>query len=326
MALLVEKAGFLTTVQDYGRLGLQQFGITQGGPMDEHAFLWANKLLSNHFNASQLEICMGGFVGRFQQDTVICLCGADADVRLNNQPIAQWQAVNVAAGDELHIHGIHSGVYIYLAVKQGFNVPMQLGSASTVMREKLGGITQNGTRLADGAELGFTVCTETIKTSILEEFKPNYSDIVDVRVVLNKSSLAPDELVIEQFLKQTYIVSPQSNRMGFRLSGAALNLHDQTKQSMISQGVSLGAIQLPPDGQPIVLMKDRQTMGGYPQIACVAYLDIAKLSQCKPGTQVNFQAVDVEDLSTEMETYLEFFAIDYSSGCPSSESSVYSQE
>ena len=150
MSLTIIQSGFMTLLQDYGRFGWHQSGITQGGPMDEHAFLWANKLLQNEFNAPQLEICLGGFSARFEQATNIVVCGALAVVSINGRKIQLWQTYAVSKGDEILIGSVNNGVYIYLAVLGGFQAVPKLGSVATVMREGLGGLHGNGAILCNG--------------------------------------------------------------------------------------------------------------------------------------------------------------------------------
>ncbi len=309
MTLEVLTPGFLALPQDYGRFGQQQYGITHGGPMDEHAFLWANRLLGNDFDATQLEICMGGFSARFHQNTMISICGADVHVQLNGKRINVWHSHVVNAGDEIKIDYFSSGLYAYLAVKGGFQVEQQLGSASTVMREKLGGLHKNGEKLAINDVLQFTSCMPTYTTSVPEKFRVAYPQETNIRFIPNRSINGCSDEVIDDFCKQVFEVSPDINRMGYRLKGNAL---DNPFKGIISQGIGLGTIQLPKDGQPIVLMKDRQTIGGYPQIGCVAYLDIARLSQCRPGTKITFEAVEVGGLEKELRDYLHYFDVRYS--------------
>ncbi len=309
MSLQIINPGFLTQVQDYGRYGLQKYGITNSGPMDEHAFLWANQLLGNEFNAAQLEICMGGFAARFELDAVISVCGAEGNITINHQKIEMWKSIAVKAGDEIRVDAFSSGLYAYLAIKGGFTVEHHLHSAATVMREKLGGLNHDGQKLANKERVLYRECCYDFSMRIPPEFKPEYGGKVEIRFIPNYSETGCSESVIQAFSEQEFIVTPEINRMGYRLKGEAI--HSDSK-GIISQGISVGAIQLPKDGQPIVLMKDRQTIGGYPQIGCVAYLDLAKLSQSTPGSKVSFMPVKVGAIESELRTYLSFFNVSYS--------------
>ena len=310
MSLTIIESGFMTMLQDYGRFGWHQSGITQGGPMDEHAFLWANKLLQNEFNAPQLEVCMGGFSARFEHDTRIVVCGAEVKVTLNEQVIQMWQTHLIHAGDEIHIGTTNNGLYVYLAVQDGFQTALKLGSVSTVMREGLGGLQGDGAKLSKGDSIEYLeqMNLNSMSNSVIpNRFLPKYPEEITLRFMVNQTSTACSAQVVEDFVQQQFIVSSKINRMGYRL--AAQSKIDAPQNSLISQGVSMGAIQLPPDGEPIVLMKDKQTIGGYSQIGCLAYLDIAKLSQCKSGTKLRFAPIELNSIEQEFKEYLKFFAV-----------------
>ena len=310
MSLQVINPGFCTLVQDFGRFGKQKYGFTNGGPMDEHAFLWANKLLGNDYNCSQLEICMGGFSAEFLKETIISVCGADGKVTLNNHVISSWQTHRVKSGDVIRIDGFVKGLYSYLAIQNGFQIDSQLGSCSTVMREKLGGTSQNGTPLQSKAELNYQANSQYFSSIIPNEYNPNIKDKVTLRFIPNTSETGCHDSAIQSFIEQTYTVGSEINRMGYRLKGKKIKIENE---GIISQGIGLGTIQLPKDGQPIVLMKDRQTIGGYPQLGCVAYLDLSKLSQSKPGTKINFQIAEIDQITEELNAYLDFFEVQYCS-------------
>jgi len=315
-SLEIVKPGVLSLLQDYGRYGMEHYGITNSGPMDEHAYLWANKLLSNHFNAPQLEICMGGFEARFSQSTVIAICGANLLPTLNRTPIKTWQTHTVKEGDVLRFGGAKEGLYTYLAISGGFNVEPQLFSCSTVMREHLGGLNKNGEKLAAGDLIDYQKRNTKREGNIAphvvivpEECIPSYTDTINLRFIPNFSKNGCDKSTINKFTKKIYRVSNDMNRMGYRLQGE-MALTDPN-QNIISQGISTGFIQLPKDGQPIVLMKDRQTIGGYPLLGCVAHLDLAKLSQSKPGTKVSFMPIEIKKLENELVDHLNFFNVEF---------------
>ena len=315
-SLEITKPGVLSLIQDYGRYGMQHYGITNSGPMDEYAYVWANKLLGNHFNAPQIEICMGGFEARFSQSTVIAICGADLLPTLNRSPIKTWKTHTVKEDDVLRFGGAKSGLYTYLAISGGFNVEPQLSSCSTVMRENLGGLNKNGERLATGDLIEYKKRNIKRERNIAPysvivpaEGIPSYTDEITLRFIPNLSENGCDKSTIKKFTKQAYRVSNYMSRMGYRLQGEEA-LTD-SNQHIISQGISTGFIQLPKNGQPIVLMKDRQTIGGYPLLGCVAQLDLAILSQSKPGVKVRFTPVDISELEQELGEYFRFFGIDY---------------
>jgi len=317
--LEIIKPGVISLLQDYGRYGMQHYGITNSGPMDEHAYLWANKILGNHFNAPQIEVCMGGFEARFSKPTVIAICGANLLPTLNRSPIKTWQTHTVKEGDVIRFSGAKHGLYAYLAILSGFKVEPQLSSCSTVMREQLGGLHKNGEKLKAGDLLPYQAQSNKRERNIApyvvivpEECIPRYADSINLRFVPNLSENGCDQTTINAFIQQSIHqgcrVSNDINRMGYRLQGVSLS---DPNQNIISQGISTGFIQLPKDGQPIVLMKDRQTIGGYPLLGCVAHLDLALLSQSKPGVKVSFTPVEVGDLEGELVEYFRFFDVTY---------------
>lgn len=314
--LEIVKPGVMSLIQDYGRYGMQHYGITNSGPMDEYAYVWANKLLQNHFNAPQLEICMGGFETRFTKPTIIAICGANLLATINRTPIKTWKTHTVKEGDVLRFGGAKSGLYTYLAISGGFNVEPQLSSCSTVMRENLGGLNKNGEKLATGDLIAYQQRITKRERNIApfsvivpKEGVPSYTDEITLRFIPNLSENGCDQTTITKFTDQDYRVSNDMSRMGYRLQGEEALMNPN--QHIISQGISTGFIQLPKDGHPIVLMKDRQTIGGYPLLGCVAQLDLAILSQSKPGVKVRFKPVTISDLEKELGEYFKFFGITY---------------
>jgi biotin-dependent carboxylase-like uncharacterized protein len=306
MSLEVLNAGFLTLIQDFGRYGLQKFGITSGGPLDEHAFLWANRLLGNVYDSPVLEISLGGFTARFNQNTMIALCGADLSATLNGQSIFPWQTYFVRQGDEIKFISPRSGLRAYLAVKGGFLIKPHLMSCATVIKEKLGGLRQDGEKITDSDLLPYELSAEEKSRSVPQQFIPDYSNQINLRFFPNYSVTGSTESMVEAFTMQTYKVSQNIDRMGYRLEGKSI---EHNLSGITSQGMSVGAIQLPKDGQPIVLMKDKQTMGGYPLLGNLAYLDVAKLAQAKPGTEIKFSPVVIETMERELRAYKNFFRI-----------------
>ena len=307
MSLEIISSSFLALVQDFGRFGLQKYGVTNGGPVDEHAYLWANYLLRNHYKAPQLEISMGAFSARFTKKSMIAVCGADLSITLNDQPLTLWQSHAVYPGDEIKFVSPKAGLRSYLAIVGGFQIDQQLSSCATVIREGLGGLYQNGRKLAKGDEVSYKESKVEVGRAVPMLFIPSYEKRISLRFVPNVTANGCDEASVKQFTEQTFKVTPQMDRMGYKLSGDPIKTENT---GIISQGISLGTIQLPKDGQPIVLMRDRQTMGGYPQIGCVAYLDIALLAQSAPGTEIKFIAADLKSLAQELTVYKKFFHLD----------------
>jgi biotin-dependent carboxylase-like uncharacterized protein len=308
MSLHVTQANFLALVQDYGRYGYQNMGVTTGGPLDEHAFLWANYLLDNHYNDAQIEISYGAFSAVFTEPTVIAICGADLSATLNGQRILPWHTYNVNAGDEICFVRPLAGLRCYLAVNNGFSVAHHVSSCATVMREKIGGLDKKGAPLVSNNDVLYQACYMRMNRRVPAQFIPQYTSKVTVRYIPNVLVSPFSELSQQLFSQKVYTVTSMIDRMAYRLSGEPI---DAPTTKVISHGVSLGAIQVPSNGQPIVLMKDHQTMGGYPLLGCVVYLDIAVLAQAAPETTVSFVPVAVNDVEAELMTYKRFFNITF---------------
>lgn len=306
MSLTIKNPGFLTLLQDYGRYGYQHIGVTTGGPLDEHAYLWANYLLGNHYNDAQLEISFGGFSATFTKSTMIAVCGADLSATINDEDIAPWQSFAVDAGDVISFKTPASGLRCYLAIKGGFQADKQLSSCSTVVREKIGGLKRDGDKVQQGDSIDYNESPKTVLNKVPSQFIPSYGNHVNLRFIPNHSVTSAGTEAYRLLTHKVYEVSQSIDRMGYRLSG------DQIKTELggiISQGISIGSIQIPKDGQPIVLMRDRQTMGGYPLVGCVTYLDTCLLAQSQPGTKVSFTPVDINEAEAELMRHKNFFNI-----------------
>lgn len=292
MSFEVVEAGMLALIQDAGRYGYQHMGITTGGPMDEFAFLWANRLLNNDLNAPQVEITFGRFRLLAHQDTCIAITGGDLAARINDKAIGPWRTYRFHKGDRLEFSAPVSGFRAYLAVSGGFKAPMTLGSCATVPREGLGGLDGKGAKLARGDRLEFGT-----KPLFIEAFVPE-PEIPDYRSHLHLGLIPGDQYgsfaAVQRmtFLSREYEISQSIDRMGYRLKGDPIR---SDLDAMVSEGVAYGAIQVPKDGQPIVLMKDRQTIGGYPKIGCLSALDAGLLAQRGPGAPVSFYLSDVAE-------------------------------
>lgn len=303
MAFKVIKPGLLTLLQDLGRHGYQHLGITTGGPMDELAFRWGNALLDNDSNAAQIEITFGMFSLEAQASTSIAITGADLGATLNGKGILPWQTYPIHKGDLLAFHQPQFGLRAYLAVKGGFLVKPVLGSVATVMREKLGGLTGQGDKLAKGDLIPFQESTQHLQRSVPRLAIPNYEQ-VEIDMVTGYQFKHFSGLDRAHFFSNTYTLSQHCDRMGYRLEGRALG---QEQPGIISEGIAYGAIQVPNDGQPIVLLRDRQTIGGYPKVGCVTSFSGALLSQKKPSDKIAFRYITVDQ--AEQERHLQMARI-----------------
>lgn len=281
--------GMLTLIQDLGRFGCHNIGLTTGGPLDPEAFKWANKLLLNDLNKSALEISVGGLELEVQVNTVICVTGAKIPFTINGNETPQWQTITVYAGDKIVFGFAIEGMRSYLAVHDGFQIAQTFGSSSTVVRESLGGF--NGARLQVGDIVPCSYFESNTSHLALVD-KPVYSKDITLRVILGYQQNAFSDLHKQILFSSTYRVTENCDRMGYRLSGAEVK---PAIDGILSEGICLGAIQVPANGQPIILMNDRQTIGGYPKIGSVLSIDLAKLAQCGQGATIKFEQIKIED-------------------------------
>ena len=301
----VNKATALALLQDFGRYGHQNIGLSNSGPMDEKAFLWANKLLQNNYNASAIEISYGGFNATFQKATQISICGADLQTQINGVRIKNWSSHHIQAGDTINFIAPKYGLRSYLAVKDGFQIPKVLSSCATVERENIGGLCGRGNKIVAQNRVPYLEYkSRAVNFYVPDRYRHHPESPVILHYLPNHN--VGSHNAFQQLERSCYSVGTLSNRMGYRLEGAAIKTNSD---SMLSQGTVLGAIQIPLDGQPIILMRDRQTIGGYPVIGCISYLDTNKLAQCKPADTVQFVAMGLEKASKELRQHLQFFAI-----------------
>lgn len=301
MSFKVIDPGFMASIQDLGRLGYQHLGITTGGPLDEFSFTWANRLLGNSANCAALEVTFGGLRLEAQADTSIAITGADLGVTLNKRPLELWCTHAIREGDYLEFAQPISGLRAYLSVIGGFQTPLTLGSRSTVLREQLGGLDGKGAKLSVGDQLPCIATTERFFRRTPDEDIPDYTADLELGLIPGYQYALFPHHQRRRFFSHTYQVSQNIDRMGYRLSGASI---DSQQKGIISEGISLGAIQIPADGQPIVLMRDRQTIGGYPKMGNLSALDVGQLAQRGPGAAIRFYPQDVSTAEAQRQIFL----------------------
>lgn len=294
-ALEVLHPGMLSLVQDAGRYGQAHLGLTSSGPADKEAFDWANRLLQNPANSTVIEVTFGGLKLKAKVNTVFCVTGAELQLTVNGEPKALWQSHRVQANDVIELGFATHGVRNYLAVKGGFDIAEQFASCATVIREGIGGLS--GDKLKAGDLLPCSDQSMSASLKLASKDIPRYSKELCLRVVLGYQHASFSRLEQRRFFSSEYHVSKQWDRMGYRLTGPAIQ---SSQQAMLSEGICLGAIQIPSDGQPIVLMQDRQTIGGYPKIGSVFSLDLAKLGQAGQGTSVRFEPITMDCAHNEL--------------------------
>ena len=286
-------AGLLTTVQDLGRYGFQRYGVSASGVMDEYSAKIANKLVGNKVGEAVLETTLKGVQIEFLQNTAVAITGGNCDVTLNGTKIELWQSYLVNRGDILKMGICRSGLRNYLAFSGGIDVPIIMNSKSTNLKAKVGGF--NGRKLMTGDILSVGVGSLETPLTLNKHYIPTYSKDIKVGVILGQQDDHFTEAGIKTFLNETYTVTQESDRMGIRLSSVSgATIEHKNGADIISDGITFGAIQVPGSGQPIVMMADRQTTGGYTKIGNVISSDLAKLAQATPGTKVKFVEYTLE--------------------------------
>jgi len=294
--VLIHEPGPLTTVQDLGRPGYLRVGIPGSGPVDAEAFVLANRLVGNPDGAAALECTLIGPRVEFTDARMVAVTGADMGPILNGAGALRWRAFRVESGDVLKLGPAKSGVRAYLAVSGGIDTPPALGSRATYLRGRLGGL--GGRALAKGDRLPLGPAAAAPLRRVRPDRIPEYSGEPEIRVVLGPQDDRFTARGISAFLAGPYEMLPQSDRMGARLRGPVI---EHTRgHDIISDGVPLGGIQVVGDGQPIVLLVDRQSTGGYTKIATVCSFDIGRVGQVKPGQRLYFRRIGVAEAHAEL--------------------------
>ena len=282
-------------MQDRGRYGFQRYGVPASGALDSFALRAANLLAGNDDGEAGLEMTVLGPRVRFGADTWFAIAGADLAPMLDGQPVPNWRRVRASAGSVLSFQGARDGMRAYLAVAGGIDVPRLMGSRSTYLKGEFGGLGGRPLRAGDTLEtLGGPNGNEFDEVELPESFTiPAYGHDHRIRVVLGPQSGAFTEAGVEMLLGSEYKVSVQSDRMGYRLDGPAIE--HVAGPDIVSDGTSLGAVQVPGNGLPIVLLADRGTTGGYAKIATVVSVDIGRIAQAMPGDAIRFEEVSVAE-------------------------------
>jgi biotin-dependent carboxylase-like uncharacterized protein len=286
VSLVVTQPGILSLSQDAGRHGHHRVGLTNGGPLDPEAFAVCNRLLQNPEGATAIEVSFGGLQLEVDADTAICITGAAMPLSINGHEQPRWEVLPVKAGDKLALGFAEQGCRAYLGVAGGFDIPPTFGSSATVVRENIGGLT--GDKLQTGDRLPCPDVVNRKRLYLPERDRPHYQDVVTVRVIPGYQQRHFSRYQQRRFFSHAFEVSERCDRMGYRLQGPAIACDID---GILSEGICFGAIQVPADGQPIVLLNDRQTIGGYPKIGAALSLDCAHLTQLRPGGTVHFAPI-----------------------------------
>ncbi len=315
MAATALRAGFLTSVQDLGRTGFREFGVSTSGALDLFALRVANLLVGNDEDAAGLEITVGGLQLRFEDDRTVAWCGGEFGVQLGSTTLPAGHACLVSAGDELKFGPAKVGCRSWLAISGGIDVPLMLRSRSTDLRAQFGGFDGRPLRDGDVVQLAKWAGSPTPTTGISSWTAPH--DWVSpasrdpiLRFVRGIDRHRFTASTLQRLTSEEFTVSPDSDRMGVRLESPELKRQDNV--DLISEAVAPGTIQVPPSGKPILLLGDCQTIGGYPKIAHVITVDLGIAAQLRAGDHVRFCEVslaDAQHLLLERERQLELFRV-----------------
>lgn len=298
--LKIINPGPLTTIQDEGRDGYMRYGMPTSGAVDKFAFKVANLLVGNNESAAVLETAFLGPEIQFKSDAIIAITGADMQPLLDNHPINMWQAIRVEKGSRLSFASLQDGLRAYIAIGGGIDLPAVMDSKSTYLKAKIGGL--EGRKLKEGDVLKFfsnnLEAKQVVNQPLPEMLIPQYSEKNEVKVILGPQDDYFSQADIEKFLNSEYKFSNRSDRMGCMLEGPTLK--HKKSPDIISDGIAMGAIQVPGHGKPIIMLSDRQTTGGYAKIANVTTTDLMKVAQAKPGDVISFKAVSVKEAQKDL--------------------------
>jgi antagonist of KipI len=287
----VVEPGLFTTVQDLGREGFGPMGVSASGAADAVSLRIGNQLVGNAEGAAGLELTLLGGTFAFPDGAVVALAGSDFGATLDGKPVEMWTSFEAKPGQTLRLGPTRSGARCYLCVRGGIEVKLFLGSASTHVLSGLGGnegrALRKGDVLSVGTGGGYTHIRR-LTARAKQELKPRKA----LRVTPGPQSEWFSEAAQRLFYASTYRVAEESNRMGIRLEGAVVPM--PAGGEMSSEGVALGAIQVPEGGQPIILFVEQQTTGGYPKIANVISADFHSLGQLRPRDEIRFELLDIE--------------------------------
>lgn len=317
MSIKVSRPGLLASIQDLGRYGFQKYGVIISGAMDVNSLRIANLLVGNEEGEAVLEVTLMGTSLLFEEDLLIAITGGDLSPAIDGEPVPLWRPVYVKKGSVLQFRACKSGCRAYVSVSGGFAIQEVMNSKSTYLRGEIGGY--EGRALKEGDTL---LCNKISERAVqlFQQLKSkahshlfaaaNWHVNPESFVAIRKKTVIRvirggefDRFTSSsqaQFFEQDFQITPKSDRMGYRISGPILNLEESFE--LISEAVSHGTIQVPKDGNPIILLADRQTIGGYPKIAQVATVDLPLIAQMKPGEKIRFKEITLEEAE---QLYLE---------------------
>ena len=290
MSIQVIKPGMLSTVQDLGRWGYQYLGVPVAGPMDRCAHRLANLLVGNPPSAATVEVTLIGPELAFEARSLMAVTGAEFEVRVGDRPVPMNAAFEVPAGSRVRLGRRGLGTRAYLAVAGGFDTPAPLGSRATHLPSQVGGVGGRGLVAGDRLPIGAAIGVPPEPGRARQPVVPLPRGGSRIRVMLGPQEQACTRSGLDTFRSSRYVVSEQSDRMGYRLQGPAVELRPDSP--ILSDSTPLGTVQIPGAGEPIVLMADGQTTGGYPRVATVITADLPLAGQLGPGDWIEFDICD----------------------------------
>lgn len=310
MTIKIKHPGVQATIQDFGRIGAQKYGIVVSGAMDKMSLRIGNILVHNVEHEAGIEVMFYGTTFECTEDLLIAITGGDLQPEMDGNAVPMWRPIFMKEGSTLTFKGPKSGLLAYVAIAGGIDVPEEIGSKSTFSQARIGGYKGRALQTGDELAVGLLSDTQDKVMQSLQKLHTHPTWYVNAtKVFAGKKSEkirvlkgSEYELFSEKsqtaFTTSTYTLTPQADRMGYTFSGDALRL--STWEELLSEGVTYGTIQVPASGKPIVLMAERQTTGGYPRIGQVITADLAKLAQLQPNSQVTFEIVSIEEAEKEL--------------------------
>lgn len=299
-------SGLLSIIQDTGRIGYKKFGMPPAGVMDGFAYQISQFLVQNDEPDGVIETNLVGVQIEFLEDMLVAVTGAQNELFINDKPKELWQAHIIKSGDILKLKTATNGVRNYIAFSKKMELKRINGSLSTYLKSGIGGF--KGRALKKGDEIKFEHNHKALKElKVGKNDIPIYKNEEVIRVVLGPEDDAFSQNGLTTFLKETYTVTQNSDRMGYRLSGA--KIEHKFAADILSNTAFFGSVQVPNDGQPIILMADAQTSGGYAKIATVIMQDLTKLAQIGPGCKIKFRSISQKDATQAYKKYQESIEI-----------------
>ncbi len=310
MTVKVLHPGLLTTIQDLGRYGSQKYGVIVSGAMDSYSLRIANLLVGNDEGEGALEITLFGTTLQFERDLLIAITGGDLLTTIDGEVAPTWRPILMRKGSVLQFKSAIKGCRAYVAFAGGIAIPKVMESKSTYLRAGIGGFQGRALQKGDTLECGEISNLGQSFVQQLEQMKSHFTWAVNYNALINLQPTQTirilkgteydrfDEKSQQTLVSEPYTITTQADRMGYRLEGPVLSLAEPFE--LLSESVTYGTIQVPPNGQPIILMADRQTTGGYPKISQIISADLSSLAQLQPTSTIHFKGLSHEEAEMEL--------------------------